>query len=385
MKEKCSSCCWKAHPQHTENSEISDEDKNELGQDLSPDYDDIDKTHGLPYRELLPIVLQVGRAICIRGKTLENCTRFSVNLLCGLEPKSNVALHFNPRLDQNYVVRNSRILGKWGEEETTAYCRPNMRWNEDFFLEFLPTSNEFMIAINNKHFCKYSHRIPINKITALVVSSKVGKIDVSFEARKSYPDFTKYPIEELQIIDDENYVPTNNFKPLPYCGRLPENFINNYQVTIYGRVKLLPRTFYINLQEGFHLWPHPIIHLHINPRFLGATDKNQLIKNSWIDDQWGTEERCVAFPFRPGKEFCMTLYAEDSQSFRVWVDNVLIAEFQSRTSVTNIDHVFIQGDVVVFDVHVEPKHTTKISSHHSSLTVRRRHTLTKRSSIFYNS
>lgn len=43
--------------------------------------------------------------------------RFYVNLLCGEEPGSEAALHFNPRLDESSVVFNSLEHGAWGREE----------------------------------------------------------------------------------------------------------------------------------------------------------------------------------------------------------------------------------------------------------------------------
>lgn len=40
-----------------------------------------------------------------------------------------------------------------------------------------------------------------------------------------------------------------------------------YKIEIQGRTKLLPHIFFINLQIGRHIWPHPSVPLHLNPRF----------------------------------------------------------------------------------------------------------------------
>lgn len=48
---------------------------------------------------------------------------FSINLQTGpnINPRSNTALHFNPRLNDNCVVRNSYQHNSWGGEERGGY------------------------------------------------------------------------------------------------------------------------------------------------------------------------------------------------------------------------------------------------------------------------
>lgn len=53
-----------------------------------------------------------GTAFIISGIVMKSCERFSINFLTST-PKQDIALHFNPRLPQNYIVRNSKISGEW--------------------------------------------------------------------------------------------------------------------------------------------------------------------------------------------------------------------------------------------------------------------------------
>ena len=54
-------------------------------------------------------------------KMQEDGARFSLNLEAGRAvPEADIALHFNPRLDQNKVVLNDRKAGQWGQEEFQA-------------------------------------------------------------------------------------------------------------------------------------------------------------------------------------------------------------------------------------------------------------------------
>lgn len=52
-----------------------------------------------------------GTSFIISGVIMRTCERFSINLLA-VGKHQDVALHFNPRLPQNYIVRNSKISGK---------------------------------------------------------------------------------------------------------------------------------------------------------------------------------------------------------------------------------------------------------------------------------
>lgn len=52
-----------------------------------------------------------GTCFIVSGIVLRTCERFSINILSTAH-KQDVALHFNPRLPQNYIVRNSKINGE---------------------------------------------------------------------------------------------------------------------------------------------------------------------------------------------------------------------------------------------------------------------------------
>lgn len=73
--------------------------------------------------------------------------RFSVNLACGSTPASDVAFHLNPRFDQNYVVRNSRLGGRWGHEECAATQRNPFKRGAKFYLTILAAEDGFMVTV----------------------------------------------------------------------------------------------------------------------------------------------------------------------------------------------------------------------------------------------
>lgn len=52
-----------------------------------------------------------GTSFIISGVIMRTCERFSINLLA-VGKQQDIALHFNPRLPQNYIVRNSKMNGE---------------------------------------------------------------------------------------------------------------------------------------------------------------------------------------------------------------------------------------------------------------------------------
>jgi hypothetical protein len=87
--------------------------------------------------------LQVGNCFIVSGTVLKHCERFSINLMSS-NTKQDIALHFNPRIPQNYIVRNSRVSGNWQKEEVSSefpflFCR-----GQKFTVEILVTTSEYL-------------------------------------------------------------------------------------------------------------------------------------------------------------------------------------------------------------------------------------------------
>lgn len=71
--------------------------------------------------------------------------RFAVNLVISGHDDDDIALHFNPRFDVNYCVRNSCRNKVWGEEEKAAYVSNPFKLGENFVLEIFCAPSEFMV------------------------------------------------------------------------------------------------------------------------------------------------------------------------------------------------------------------------------------------------
>ncbi|CAB1316219.1 unnamed protein product [Coregonus sp. 'balchen'] len=97
----------------------------------------------VPYKNIMAVGLYQGKNIIIQGVVNHNADKFCVNLRFN----SGVALHFNPRFNENVVVRNSLLKEQWGPEERTGACPST----EASLLRVMVNGAQ-MFSYNHRHF-----------------------------------------------------------------------------------------------------------------------------------------------------------------------------------------------------------------------------------------
>lgn len=132
---------------------------------------------------------------------------------------------------------------------------------------------------------------------------------------------------------------------MPFYGKLGSVFTPGSRLHIVARVKVLPHSFYVNLQQSQSIWPHPTIAFHLNPRFNTIGGKHVIIKNSWLDGRWDREERSeIHTDFMPSRTFHMIISC-DSTGYEVYLNGHLIAQYNHRVDSKVVDTVYIHGDI----------------------------------------
>lgn len=318
--------------------------------------------------------------------------RFSINFVVENTTR-DIALHINPRLPQNYIVRNSKVRNVWGREEVASALPFSLRRGVSFSVQVLFTEECYMISVNGHHFCKFYHRLPYKSVQSLEVKGDIDDIVVERKIVSHYPErlpesvpkcvrlhkslragqdsgeesFDLTDREEKQLTQWRDVIVHNKLThepnimrkdemKLPYYGVIQKNsFRLGHVIKIEGRVRLLPQSFYVNLQSGHDCWPHPTIALHLNPRFskqsVGPIGQTTVIRNSWVDGNWGSEERSdMETTFRPGKTFSLSIVYGARDSFEIYVNHELLTEYAFRCRPEIIDTIYIQGDIKLFDV-----------------------------------
>lgn len=117
-----------------------------------------------PYIEELPSPLDYGRWIHVTGAVIKHQERFHIDLHSG----DNIAMHFNPRIPDQVVVRNSYLDGEWGEEDRENDYFP-FEESEPFDIFISCQPDGYKIYINGVFFADYPHRFPCQSVTHLLV------------------------------------------------------------------------------------------------------------------------------------------------------------------------------------------------------------------------
>eukprot|EP00079_Xenopus_tropicalis_P029591 XP_012825110.1 PREDICTED: galectin-4-like isoform X2 [Xenopus tropicalis] len=96
------------------------------------------------------------RTVVIKGIVNSNAKTFQISFKVGYT--NDIALHINPRLNKNTLVRNSFINGTWGEEEKDVVKNP-FHQGEYFDISVRSGEKQFKVYVNGYHCFNYVHRL----------------------------------------------------------------------------------------------------------------------------------------------------------------------------------------------------------------------------------
>ncbi|XP_026544554.1 galectin-4-like [Notechis scutatus] len=262
------------------------------------------------------------------------CSRFSVNLVCA---NGDIAFHFNPRFDEgNIIVCNTQEKGCWGPEERT--CTMLFQRGVSFEVIINIRSCGYQVSINGSQFINYRHRLPMNLVQTLQIKGDVSLSCINFTGGFVPPPYAPPPYNPIPPMTNVGGMTVCN-PATPFNAFLSGRFFPFCQIKIVGSIPYSADRFHVNLKNILL----GNIALHVNPRF----KEGALVRNSFINGAWGSEERNVAFlPFCPGQAFQLEItYLENC--YQVLVNGQLKFEYVHRIPPSQVDQLEIAGDVIL--------------------------------------
>ncbi|XP_043823963.1 galectin-2 isoform X2 [Dromiciops gliroides] len=103
--------------------------------------------------EIYHMELKKGMALKLKGKINDDTSRFTIDL--GQDP-GNIALHFNPRFDENVIVCNSQNGGHWEQEHRDDHMC--FRPGTEIKLTVTFEEDEFQVKLPDGHQVQFPNR-----------------------------------------------------------------------------------------------------------------------------------------------------------------------------------------------------------------------------------
>uniref|UniRef100_A0A3B1IHN1 Galectin n=1 Tax=Astyanax mexicanus TaxID=7994 RepID=A0A3B1IHN1_ASTMX len=313
----------------------------------------------IPFTGCIQGGLFEGKSITLTGRVLPGAERFHVNLQCGTKGSPDVALHFNPRYSGFFdvVVCNTFQNSTWGSEERSS--KMSLPRGSSFTLTFLVNRDSYSVIVNGTHFLDYLHRLSISLVNAIYVEGGVEIHSIAFQnpatACVPQPAFIQqsYGVPQTAFIQQATFVQQPVFQqpaPPPYSP--PQAYVMPYKtiiqgglypgrtITIQGLVNQDANRFCINLRFNSG------VAFHFNPRL----NDNQVVRNSLLQEKWGSEERNGGMPFYRGQPFTVTIIC-DTHCYRIMVNGTQMFTYNHRyTLLQQIDILEVEGNVSLSSV-----------------------------------
>ncbi|XP_030565031.1 galectin-4 isoform X2 [Drosophila novamexicana] len=332
-----------------------------------------------------------GLCFFFHGLILGDCEHFVIDFLTKRKNERcdtcDVVLQIGARLPQNYIVRNSRLMGKWGPEENSSNLPFQLKRGKTFWMQVLLTDNSFYISVNGFHFAQYNYRMPYRWLTGVEVRGDVSDMVIDIFYVTEYPirvsrsaatviQYVDKPFRDFSLEVDSTMpldwvhidAPTKFLErgrnphaqlTVPFYGRIQndEKFTDGHVLRIEGRVRIMPQSFSVTLQRGQNIWPQPTVSLFFSPNFLRSSrakvGKAIITRSAYINGTWVSREVTrLHTHLGPGKAFVLIIACRKN-FYELFVNSYSLLTFKHQMNPADIDMVNIRGDVKLWNVVVE--------------------------------
>ncbi|KAH7714258.1 galactoside-binding lectin family protein [Aphelenchoides avenae] len=153
----------------------------------------------------------------------------------------------------------------------------------------------------------------------------------------------------------------NNSFPVPYLSKLEGNQLQPGQSLIIRGIVVGRTEFVVNLTSGPRVEFDEATNTLDNRLLCVKVDitAKKVHLNACIDGEWG-REGTVKHKWQQGDEFDIRIRCHEEE-FEIFIEHKLVARFAHYVPLTNISHIYINGDVELYSVSWEGKYYVSVS------------------------
>lgn len=182
---------------------------------------------------LMPV--QAGQLITIQGRTAPSAGHFVINLKNEVDIQFHISVRF-ANFNAVTIARNVQTKGTWGPEDRQQNLFPHNTANPvkrggDFKFAIFVDSSTFFVSIDEKPFCFFPHRKPLQDIKYIELTHDVERI-YRVDQTSSQP--SRWPA-----------IDTSSFKSFA-----PRPFASGNVVTLTAIPKGNPGDFVVEFYDG---------------------------------------------------------------------------------------------------------------------------------------
>ncbi|CAH0714432.1 unnamed protein product, partial [Brenthis ino] len=300
--------------------------------------------------------LSIGSHIICTGTPTDDLPWFAINIGCGDSEsgRADIAIHFNVRLPQCYVVRNTKRHDKWGSEETTAFRLFPFKADRLFLIEILVDEKETLWAVDGEHYCSYAHRNPSVLDAQWIQVTGVRDAALKIQKTDIYPTLAP-PTIEVPMRSCLSGVAENEPSWRPnVMAALPIGIPDGHQIVIYGRLRPLLHSFALDLLDKPQEWPRSNVLVHVNVRAHADAQlaRQLVVLNAWLG-AWGAERRQRSAKLVPGTKTTFRI-VRGATEWSVFADDLLIGEMEFRAAPAGVRALRVRGDLYPEQIYLCP-------------------------------
>ncbi|XP_055390538.1 32 kDa beta-galactoside-binding lectin [Condylostylus longicornis] len=277
--------------------------------------------------------LSFGHSLVVVAKTIDGAKRFKINLRTSKLPTSDIGLQLHAKFTEDIIIRRTMINEEWLDEERVENLDDNTALNPivsgDFFVICIfAGENSFHISVNNRPYCIYNYRLPIENIHCIEICEQIQTIK-QVDHRASYP----YAWPPIQTI----------WNKVQFNHDVPIMFLPGHIILLTGLCFGSPKGWFTI--KFFEAGTKREL-LHFNPRF-----PNQVVVRNAMKPnlEFGEEERSGGFPFVFDQQFTVAI-AITEKEFLFAVDGRRFCNFVYRSSdlLQNLVGIKVTSDYGMF-------------------------------------